>query len=69
MIKTQAGQIEERLKQIPKSYRSAYRKAMRGRSLRAAVNSFCLECVGYQREEVKICPDKGCPLYPYRPYK
>jgi len=69
MIKTQAGQIEERLKQIPKPYRSTYRKAMRGRSLRAAVNSYCLECVWYSRDEVKKCPDKGCPLYPYRPYK
>jgi len=38
------------------------------KSMRVAVDSFCLECVGYQREEIKVCTDKACPLWAYRPY-
>ena len=68
-MKSQEEQMQERLEQMPKSYRSNYKKAMRGRSQKAAISSFCLECVGYQREEVKLCTDLGCPLYPYRPIK
>jgi hypothetical protein len=58
---------EERLRNMPSSYQATYRTAMRGRSMKAAIKSFCLECVGYQREEIKVCTDTGCPLFPYRP--
>lgn len=26
----------------------------------------CHECCGYQSNEVKLCPAKGCPLYPLK---
>jgi len=51
---------------VPERYQALYERAMTGRSRRAAVRSFCLECVGYQSDEVKACTDPGCPLYPYR---
>lgn len=51
---------------IPAPYEGLYQQAMSGRSRRAAVRSFCLECVGYVSAEVTACTDKGCPLYPYR---
>jgi len=60
-------QTAKRLRQMPRNCRSTYEKAVKGKSLRAGANSFCFECMGYQREEVKICTDLGCPLYPYRP--
>jgi len=63
----QDEQIEKRLAEMPNSYRRKYLRAMSGRSMKSAIKSFCLECVGYQREEVKLCTDLGCPLYPYRP--
>jgi len=53
---------------IPRAYRQTYKRAMSGKSLRAAVNAFCLECVQWQREEIKLCTAIDCPLYPYRPY-
>lgn len=31
-----------------------------------AIRSFCLLCTGVQEAEVSRCPDKRCPLYPYR---
>jgi hypothetical protein len=55
--------------QIPKAYRGIYEKALRGKSLRAAVNAQCLECVCWQRKEVTLCTDLDCPLYAVRPYQ
>jgi len=60
--------VKRNLAEIPPAYRETYKRAMTGKSLRAAVNSFCLECVCWQREEVKLCTAIDCPLYPYRPY-
>jgi len=54
---------------IPRAYRQTYKRAMSGKSLRAALNAFCLECTGWQREEIKLCTAIDCPLFPYRPYK
>ena len=61
--------IEQRKSAMPRSYRAVYEKAVRGRSLRAAINSFCLECVYWQIEEIRNCADLGCPLFSLRPYQ
>jgi len=26
----------------------------------------CLDCCGFVQKEVRLCPCKNCPLYPYR---
>jgi hypothetical protein len=54
-------------REVPERCRKAYDRAMSGKSVTAGVKSFCLECVGYDREEVRLCSDPGCPLFPYRP--
>jgi len=59
--------IARRCKQIPKLYRGIYEKAVTGKSRKAAMHAFCLECVCWQIKEVFLCTDLGCPLYPYRP--
>lgn len=56
-------------KGIPQKYQGIYNRVMSGKSRKAAMKSFCLECVGWFRNEVAHCTDTGCPLYPYRPYK
>jgi hypothetical protein len=61
--------IAERRSQMPKSYRATYDRAVKGKSLRAAVNAQCLECVCWQRKEVTLCTDLACPLYAVRPYR
>lgn len=61
--------IEQRRKQMPNIHRANYDKAMRGKSKKAAIKAFCLMCVCWQKEEVRLCSDLACPLYPYRPYK
>jgi len=69
MSKSQEQQIRERREQMPDIYKANYDKAMGGKSKAAAIKAFCLECVCWQREEVRMCTAKACPLYPYRPYK
>ena len=62
-------QVEQRRAQMPRSYRAVYDRAVKGRSLRAAINSFCLECVCWQIEEIRNCTDLGCPHFSLRPYQ
>ena len=66
-LKSRQQQIAERLSQIPESQRRTYIKAVRRKSMAAAVKSFCYECMGHEREEVKVCSDLACPLWMYRP--
>lgn len=61
--------IAERRAQIPRAYRANYDRAIAGKSLRAAVNAQCLECVCWQRKEVTLCTDLACPLHAVRPYQ
>lgn len=63
------AQIAERRKQMPRAYRATYNRAVKGKSLRAAINAQCLECVCWQRKEVTLCTDLACPLYAVRPYQ
>ena len=66
-MKGRHEQVNERLRQMPRSYRGMYRKATSGTSRKAAMHAFCAECVGWVIQEVYLCSDAGCPLYPYRP--
>jgi hypothetical protein len=51
---------------IPAKYQAMYKRAMTGKSRKAAMQVFCAECVGYVAPEIARCTDKGCPMYPYR---
>ena len=62
--------IASRVGQMPQSCRATYLKAARGKaSPRAAIKAFCLECVGWNRQEVARCTATACPLWTYRPWK
>lgn len=54
---------------MPRQFRRVYDMAMSGRSLRAAVNSQCIQCMGYVFSEVRLCCSPQCPLFPYRPVR
>ncbi len=69
MTEQRQEQVNLRLAQMPQTCRGVYRKAVSGKSLRAAVNSFCLECVSYQRAEIHLCTDLACPIYAQRPFQ
>jgi len=59
--------IQEHRAHVPKKYRRAYDIAQTGKSLRAAINSQCIECMGYSFKEVINCCSPQCPLFKYRP--
>jgi hypothetical protein len=67
MTREREAKIAERRAQMPRSYRANYDKAVSGKSRKAAMRAFCLECCGYEIREVFLCTDLRCPLYPYRP--
>ncbi len=52
--------------QIPKLYRGIYDKAVSGKSRKAAMHAFCLECCGWVIKEVYLCTSPQCPLFLYR---
>ena len=54
------------VQRIPKAYQGHYKKALAGKSRKAAIRAFCLECVGWNAKEVRLCTAKGCPLYQFR---
>lgn len=64
-----AARIAQHRADMPRQFRKVYDIAMIGRSLRAAVNSQCIECMGYQFKEVRLCVSPQCPLFPYRPVR
>lgn len=64
-----SDEIAKRLAAMPSTCRGAYKKAVNHKSMRSAVNSFCLECIGYIRKEISLCTDLACPLYSYRPFQ
>ena len=64
-----ADRITERRADMPKIHRANYDEAVSGKSRKAAIKAFRLECVCWQKEEVRLCTSLACPLYPYRPYK
>jgi len=52
------------MREIPKKYHKLYSKRLTSR--KAAIRYACLECVGFELSEVKLCTDKDCPLYKWR---
>jgi len=61
--------IEKRLSIIPKPYKKTYEKAVARKSMKAAIKAQCLECVGWEKSEVRNCTALACPLWAYRPYQ
>jgi len=60
--------IARRIAEIPKKYRKIYKKAVEDNSKTAAIQSFCLECVCWQKNEVINCSCPTCPLFDVRPF-
>lgn len=60
----------KRVQEAPDSVQGILNDSYEGRaSPRRAIKAFCLQCVGYKREDVADCTAFGCPLHLYRPYQ
>ena len=66
---TDRERIAQHREEIPRKYRRIFDKAMRGRSMKSGIHSFCLYCFGWIKTETEHCTNVICPLYPYRPYQ
>ena len=58
----------KRYNDMPKAHKYNYCKAVLGSKI-CAIKAQCLECVQWEREEIKLCPSISCPLFNHRPYK
>lgn len=57
-------------KTVPASARRNYLQARTGKaSATNAIKAFCMDCMGYDRDAVKYCTSKICPLLEYRPFR
>jgi hypothetical protein len=63
------AKVAQKLADMPSLYRGIYKKAIAGKSKTAAIHAFCLECMGWQRTEVRDCTTSHCPLHAYKPYE
>ncbi len=63
--------VKQKLEGMPPRYRGKFTKAISGRSVKAAVHSYCAECVGWEdvAHEVRNCTVPDCPFRPWRPYQ
>ena len=51
-------------------YQPLYDRCMDGTaSPRERIKAFCLICLGCDRSAISDCTDRGCPLWPQRPYR
>ena len=65
-----AGVVTRRLPEVPRKHRRLYLKVMKGEaSPRQCIKAMCLECMGWQRNDVAHCTAIACPLYRLRPFK
>jgi len=61
-----AKRLEDVRRDAPR-YLNTFRRAYTGKSLRAAVNAFCVECNGFDAAAIRECTAPACPLFLYRP--
>lgn len=51
---------------VEHTYTVAGEEKTRALSRTLAIKEYCKDCCGGQFSEVKLCPAKTCPLWPYR---
>lgn len=69
-IEKNADGLGTYLRMVPKLYQRVVYKSWSGKSsMREAIKAKCLDCCAYQKEEIKGCTVKSCPLWNIRPYQ
>jgi hypothetical protein len=64
---TRVAQVKAIHDSAPKHMRARYLEAVMGsRSRKRAMQTMCLMCCGWERNEVCLCTARGCPLWAYR---
>ena len=71
---TAASKRAGRLSTVPDYYRGLFKRIYSAGTRRAAsprerIKAFCLECIGFKRDEITTCTAYACPLWDIRPYQ
>lgn len=62
--------LKSQFSNVPDLYRGLAFSSLTGKASRTqAIKAKCLECCCWQREEVRVCSIKTCPLNPIRPFQ
>ena len=65
-------QLRQWHKNIPDLFHGSFRmkwiKALKRKSMRAAITAKCQDCMCWQNTEIKECDVVTCPLWQYRPF-
>ncbi len=65
-------QLRRWYRNIPDLYKGAFRrkwiKALQRKSMKAAIQAKCQDCMNWQNTEVRLCDIVTCPLWQYRPF-
>jgi len=65
-----AAKRTRRLATAPESVRKLFAAAWAGKcSPRQAIKGQCLECQGFERQEIADCTCWACPLWAFRPFR
>lgn len=57
-------------KSVPEKHKIATARALKAQVPKSvAIKVKCLQCCGYQREEIAVCTVLTCALHPVRPYQ
>jgi hypothetical protein len=57
------------MNEIPSKYDQLTERARSGKSRKDSIHIHCLECMGYEREQVRRCLNRDCVFWFWRPYK
>lgn len=68
-MRSKEEQVQRRLANMKPDMRKTYLAAIARKGALKAIKAFCQECAGYERNEIGVCTDLGCPFYAYRPYQ
>jgi hypothetical protein len=69
-VEGRAKTAQQRLAECPSQYLPLMRKALSLSATRSqCIKAMCLQCMGYEKREIRECKSWACPLWSFRPYQ
>ena len=69
-LKLSSDHYEKILSNIPETMQRPFKSSYLGKKcFPDIIKAKCLDCSGYERQEVKNCTVTSCPIWRFRPYK
>jgi len=71
LLEGQREAVRAKALEMPKGFRHTYLKAVLTHSLRAAIDAWCAECMGWEdvERQVRECASLDCPFHKYRRWR